>query len=78
MEAVVKGLASDNGLFMPERIDEFDPGFFKGIHQMSFQEISFEVARKFFGDEIPEQILEDLVYDTLSFECPVVQVKDNI
>ena len=78
MDAVIKGLAGDNGLFMPERIDEFHTSFFKGIHQMSFQEISFEVARKCFGEEIPEQILEDIVYDTLSFECPVVQVKDDI
>jgi threonine synthase len=78
MEAVTKGLASDNGLFMPERIEGFHPDFFKRIHQMSFQEISFEVARKFFGEDIPEQILKDIVYDTLSFECPVIQVKDHI
>lgn len=78
MEAVVKGLASDNGLFMPERIEEFHPSFFNGIHQMSFQEISAEVAKKFFGEDIPEQILEDIVYDTLSFDCPVIPVKRNI
>ena len=27
-EAVVKGLAADNGLFMPEHINKFDPSFF--------------------------------------------------
>jgi threonine synthase len=78
MEAVTKGLASDNGLFMPERIEEFKPEFFDRIHQLSFQEISFEVATKFFGDDIPEQILKDIVYDTLSFDCPVVKVTSNI
>ncbi len=78
MEAVVKGLAGDNGLFMPERIERFDPSFFNGIHKMSFQEISAEVAKKFFGEDIPEQILEDIVYDTLSFDCPVVKVKGDI
>jgi threonine synthase len=78
MEAVTKGLASDNGLFMPERISAFNPEFFEHIHEMSFQEISFEVAKKFFGEDVPEQILKDIVYDTLSFECPVIQVKDNI
>lgn len=78
MEAVTRGLASDNGLFMPERIEEFHPEFFKGIHQMSFQEIAAEVASKFFGEDIPEQILEDIVYDTLSFDCPVVKVEEQV
>ncbi len=51
-EAVVKGLASDNGLFMPERIEKFNSSFFESIQQLSFQEISFEVAKKFFGEDI--------------------------
>ncbi len=78
MEAVTKGLASDNGLFMPERIEEFDPEFFNQIHRLSFQEISFEVAKKLFGDDIPEVVLRDIVYDTLEFDCPVVHVNNNI
>jgi len=78
MEAVTKGLASDNGLFMPERIDGFDPDFFERIHEMSFQEISFEVAKKFFGEDIPEQILKDIVYDAMSFECPIVKLEENV
>lgn len=78
MEAVTKGLASDNGLFMPEKIQEFTPGFFEQIHKLSFQEISFEVAKKFFGDDIPENILKEIVYDTLSFDCPLVKVKDRV
>lgn len=78
MEAVTKGLAGDNGLFMPERIEEFHPEFFKGLHQMSFQEISFEVANKFFGEDIPEHILDDIIFDTLNFDCPIVRVRGNI
>ena len=78
MEAVTKGLASDEGLFMPERIDEFHPDFFKRIPRMSFQEISFEVAKKFFGEDIPEVILKDIVYDTLNFDCPVVRLEESI
>jgi threonine synthase len=78
MEAVTKGLASDNGLFMPERIEEFRPEFFKRIHQLSFQEISFEVAKKFFGDDIPENTLKEIVADTLNFDCPIVNVSDSM
>ena len=78
MEAVTKGLASDNGLFMPERIEEFHPEFFRRIHKLSFQEISFEVAKKFFGEDIPENTLKEIVVDTLNFDCPIVKVSDSL
>jgi threonine synthase len=78
MEAVVKGLAADNGLFMPERIDEFDPTLIERMSRLSFQEISFQVAQKFFGDDIPEEILKEIVFDTLSFDCPIVKVSESI
>lgn len=77
-EAVVKGLASDNGLFMPERIEKFDPSFFENIEKLSFQEIAFEVAKKFFGEDIPLGKLKEIVFDTLQFDCPVVKVTKSI
>ena len=77
-EAVVKGLANDKGLFMPERIERFEPSFFENIHKLSFQEIAFEVAKKFFGEDVPENDLKKLVYDTLSFDCPIEHVNSNI
>ena len=76
--AVTKGLAADNGLFMPERIEKFNDEFFKTIDQLSFQEIAFEVAKKFFGEDIPEEDLMKIVYETLEFDCPVVPVTENI
>ncbi|WP_297099972.1 threonine synthase [uncultured Draconibacterium sp.] len=77
-DAVVKGLAADNGLFMPERIEKFEPAFFDEIQNLSFQEIAFEVASKFFGEDIEEAKLKEIVYDTLQFDCPVVKVTDSI
>jgi threonine synthase len=78
IEAVTKGLAADNGLFMPERIDAFHKSFFERIHKMSFQDISFEVAKKFFQEDIPEEKLKEIVYDAINFDCPVVKVTDSI
>ncbi len=77
-EAVVKGLAADNGLFMPERINKFEASFFDNIQNLSFQEIAFEVAKKFFGDDIQHDKLKEIVFDTLQFDCPVVKVTDSI
>ena len=77
-EAVVKGLASDKGLFMPYEIKQLPASFFDEIDQLSFQEIAFRVADAFFGEDIPAETLKQIVYDTLNFDTPVVRVKDNI
>ena len=77
-EAVVKGLAGDKGLFMPERIKPLPKEFFDTIHTMSFQEIAYHVADAFFGEDIPAADLKKIVYDTLSFDCPVARVTDDI
>ena len=77
-DAVIKGLAPDKGLYMPEIIKRMPDDFFNNIQDMSFQEISYEVAKAFFGDDINAENLKHIVHDTLSFDCPVVHVNDNI
>ena len=77
-EAVVKGLAGDKGLFMPETIKCLPDSFFEEIQDRSFQEVAYRVADAFFGEDVPADTLKQIVYDTLSFECPVVKVTDNI
>ena len=77
-KAVVKGLAEDKGLYMPERIHKLPKEFFDNIQEMSFQDIAYNVASAFFGEDIDLDSLQDLVYDTLSFDCPLKKVEDNI
>ena len=77
-KAVVKGLAEDRGLYMPERIKPLPKAFFDSIDKMSFQEIAYTVADAFFGEDVEADALKQIVYDTLSFDCPVVKVTDSI
>ena len=77
-EAVVKGLASDRGLFMPEAIKALPSSFYDHIEDLSFQEIAYRVADAFFGEDIPADTLKDIVYDTLNFDVPLVKVEENI
>ena len=77
-KAVVKGLAEDRGLYMPERIIPLSKTFFEHIDDMSFRDIAYNVADAFFGEDIDGDALQDLVYDTLSFDCPVKKIKENI
>ncbi len=77
-EAVVKGLAGDKGLYMPEVIKRLPESFFDEIQDLSFQEVAYRVADAFFGEDVPADTLKQIVYDTLSFDCPVVKVTDTI
>lgn len=75
-KAVIKGLAPDGGLYMPETIKKLPPRFFEEIDSLTFQEIAYEVADAFFGEDIPADALRAMVYETLSFDTPLVKVTD--
>ncbi len=77
-EAVVKGLAADKGLFMPETIKALPQSFYDNIENLSFQEMAYQVADAFFGEDVPAETLKQIVYDTLNFDVPLVHVNDNI
>lgn len=77
-KAVVKGLAEDRGLYMPERIVRMEPEFFDTIDKMPFRDIAYAVALAFFGDDVDHGELRRIVDDALSFDCPLHQIDDNI
>ena len=77
-KAVVKGLAEDRGLYMPERIKTLPKEFFEQMPDLSFEQIACTVADAFFGEDVEPEALRKIVCDTLSFDTPIVRVKDNI
>lgn len=77
-EAVVKGLASDSGLYMPEYLYKLPADFFDSIQNLPFNEIAKIVATAFFGEDVEQKALDEIVDDTLLLDCPVVEVSDNI
>src|SRR5665647_1174219 len=77
-DAVVKGLAEDKGLFMPDKIKALPQSFFDAIENLSFQEIAYTVADAFFGEDVEATALKEIVYDTLNFDVPLVHLNDNI
>ena len=76
-EAVVHGLASDKGLFMPEVIPTIPKAFFNNIAEMSLQDIAYVVANTLFGQDIDSKTLKNIVNETLNFDIPLVQVEGN-
>lgn len=77
-KAVVKGLAEDRGLYMPEKISKLPQSFFDHIDGLSFKEIARNVADAFFGEDVEPEALKRIVYDTLAFDCPIHKIDDNI
>ncbi len=77
-KAVIKGLAEDRGLYMPERIARLPEEFFRGMGSRSFVEIAYTVANAFFGEDVPAPVLRQIVEETLSFDCLLREVEPGI
>ncbi|MCG8805285.1 threonine synthase [Tenacibaculum finnmarkense] len=77
-EAVVNGLAPDRGLYFPENITPLSKDFITNIENYSNHEIAFEVIKQFVGDEIPSDVLQQIIKETLCFDFPVVSVEENV
>lgn len=77
-EAVLQGLASDNGLYMPESIPVFPPAYFQSIHEQTFGQIAFTVASEFTSGDVPPEALQDIIDQTLAFDAPLVEIEDSI
>ena len=77
-EAVLKGLADDNGLYMPEVIPTLPQSFFDNMHNLSLVEIGFEVLKPYFCPDIPETVFKGIVDDALNFEIPLVEIESGI
>ena len=76
-EALLKGLAPDGGLYMPQTIRLYPPAFYKNMAGMSLREISFVVAEAFWNDDIPADLLQEIIYDSINFDMPLVKIADN-
>ena len=76
--AILKGLADDDGLFMPEYIPQLDSEFFEDLSNLSLQEIGFRVAKEFLGESISNDNLKEIIDEVLNFEIPAVKISENI
>jgi threonine synthase len=77
-EAVIRGLAEDAGLFMPERLPVLPASYLEHIYKHTFPEISLEVARQLFGKDVPPEELEQIVTGAISFDTPLVELGEGI
>jgi threonine synthase len=77
-DAVIRGLAEDKGLFMPDQIPVIPAGYYSQIQNLSFQDMAYTAAYMLFGEDVHANMLKMIVNDTLSFDVPLVKVEENI
>ncbi len=77
-EAVLKGLAPDGGLYLPETIEQLSKELIHSIPDLPLSLIAYEVAAKLTGYTLPADVLQRIVSETIDFPLPVVPIENNI
>jgi threonine synthase len=77
-QAIVQGLAPDNGLYMPERIPVMSKTFFHELKTYTFDETASHIAIALFGEDIPEEKLIKICQEAINFEAPMVRITEKI
>jgi threonine synthase len=73
-EALLKGLAPDKGLYMPDHIPMLDDLIIRNFSGKTYPEIAFAIARNFLQDEISDNDLMTLVKDAYNYAVPLEKV----
>ncbi|MBN2486405.1 MAG: threonine synthase [Bacteroidales bacterium] len=76
-EALLKGLAPDGGLYMPERIPEFSKEEIAAFSQKPYHEIAAAVLSQFVGNSIPSVEIARMAREAYNFEVPLENVYGN-
>ena len=75
-EALLKGLAPDGGLYVPEKVPQLDPELWREADSLA--DIGVNVLSAWLGDEVKKSALEKIVRDALDFPAPVVKLTDDL
>jgi len=76
-EALLKGLAPDGGLFMPNHIPQISRDEIFSFKNMEYADIAYAVSSKFLKDELPAADLQAIIKDAYNFPVPLEHVYEN-
>ncbi|MDR0641552.1 MAG: threonine synthase [Treponema sp.] len=75
--AALAGLAPDGGLFVPEEIPPYPAAVRSSLGTMDYRDIAFETIKPWVSPDIPEAVLEEMVYSAYPFSAPLVEAADR-
>lgn len=76
-EALIKGLAPDRGLFMPEVIPQLTEEEIDAFSDLEYHEIAYVIFKKFFRNDIPDEDLKAMTKAAYDFEVPLENVYER-
>src|SRR5471030_905736 len=77
-EAVFNSMPQDKGLYMPVSIPVLDDKFINNLDSYTLPEIAFHVAKNLIGEDIPDDDLKAIIYDSINFYAPIVKLEDKV
>ena len=72
-EAVMRALAPDGGLYMPDTIPVLPDSFWESWRELSFPDLATEIADCLFQGAVEEKILSVMCREAFDFPVPVVE-----
>jgi threonine synthase len=76
-EALLRGLAPDKGLYMPDKIPVLDKDTIKRLAGKTYPDIAFTIARNLLQGEIEDTEIRQIVDDAYNFAVPLEKVVDR-
>ncbi len=76
--AVLRGLAPDGGLYLPVEIARHSPEELEEFRRLPFTEVCFRVARPFATPDVPEEVLWQVVSETINFPVKLVSLSPGL
>jgi len=71
-QVVIKGLAPDGGLYVPDSLPHLPKAFLRNMSAMTLQEMAYAIAAYTLNSDVPADVLHDIVFDTFSFPIPLI------
>ena len=76
-QAVTRALAPDGGLYVPQKLPELPKAFLRNIGAMTLQELAYAIAAMAFSNDVPPDVLHNIVFETLNFDIPLVSTQSG-
>ncbi len=77
-DAVLHGSAPDGGLYMPVEMPCLESDYLEHLPSLTFHEIAQDVGELFCGDEVPAQVLMNIVTEAFNFPVPLISLNERL
>ncbi len=76
-DALLKGLAPDKGLYMPDSIPRISNDELSSLFGKEYSEIAYNILKKFLYDQVPSADLKEITKDAYNFEVPMEKIYER-